>query len=477
VSDQPITLDMNTATPINSADPSTPANSSGVSGSGVTLDMSTAQPIDPPSNGVGQFVKGVWEQTGAPLLHAVAHPIDTVADAIPNAISSEKRMLAHADDVNNDPHSTVAQHIDAGLYALPVVGETLKNMDDMNRQGKHAEAYGQASGLLASLFGPEALKAASGPAMSKLAAQTAEVSPRVSKLVNNSIGLKASDLSDWDRTHVGNVHDIGATVYNEAGFKSSLPAQKAAVEDALQRNVAGTQKIVGDASTPGNVYNPDHTLLDMGEAVKDKFAETGSHTPEQIQSAVDAVKKALSPQLSRDMTPAELVEARNSMAKGITDWDPNTQNIGQRYRQMVYHDLNQKLETRLSPADADAFRANNRIVNQLLTAKNAIGRTEVNNALKPSTSPLKTAAGIATKTAAGAVFGAHGAVAAGAYGLGEAATRALTSGPAAARAEAAIRMSGPNIIRQAARGGVATPPIAAQVGRAAELVNPGGDSE
>ena len=409
---------------------------------------------------------------------AVAHPIDTIADAIPNAISSERRMLSHADDVNNDPHLTVAQHIDAGLYALPVVGETLKNMDDMNRQGKHAEAYGQAAGLLASLFGPEALKAASGPKLSKLATQTAEVSPRVSKLVNNSIGLKASDLSDWDRTHVGNVHDIGATVYNEAGFKSSLSAQKTAVEDALQRNVAATQKIVGDASTPGNVYNPDHTLLDMGEAVKDKFAETGSHTPEQIQSAVDAVKKALSPQLSRDMTPAELVEARNSMAKGITDWDPNTQNIGQRYRQMVYHDLNQKLETRLSPADADAFRANNRIVNQLLTAKNAIGRTEVNNALKPSASPLKTAAGIGTKAAAGAVFGGvHGGVAGAVYGAGTAAARALSEGPAAARAEAAIRMSAPDIIRQAGRGAAAIPPIAAQVGRAAELANPGGSSE
>lgn len=48
MSDQPVTLDMSTATPINSADSPAPPNTGGVGGSGVKLDMSTAQPIDAP---------------------------------------------------------------------------------------------------------------------------------------------------------------------------------------------------------------------------------------------------------------------------------------------------------------------------------------------------------------------------------------------------------------------------------------------
>ena len=123
-------------------------------------------------------------------------------------------MIDNARKVDSDPKSTFGQQFDAGLYLIPGVGEQLKTMDDLAKNGQDQRAYGQAAGLLASILGPKAAEATSGPMLAKLVNRTAEISPNVSRLVNNSIGLKASDLNGWEKVRPGSAHEIGATVYD-----------------------------------------------------------------------------------------------------------------------------------------------------------------------------------------------------------------------------------------------------------------------
>jgi hypothetical protein len=175
------------------------------------------------------------------------------------------------------------------------------------------------------------------------------------------------------------------------------------------------------------------------------------------------------------MIPTEMIEARNKIGKTITDWNPNTQDVGQRYRQMVYHDLNNKTQTLLPSEEADAFRANNRIINRLLIAKDAAGRSIVSGELKPSSAVGKVA-GVVRNAAIGAAeggrtFGHTGAAVGAAVG---AATSPAVA-PYVAQASDFIRRSAPNLVRQAGRGGVkaATNPTAQDLARGVDLTQSG----
>jgi hypothetical protein len=458
-----------------------PSKGSGVQSSdsgGLTFDAPVQQDthstdLTAPTNNVGDFIHGAYETAVKPIVNAVLHPIDTASQLVPNLVSSEGRMIDNAKKVDSDPHSTFGQQFDAGLYLIPGVGEQLKTMDDLAKNGQDQRAYGQAAGLLASILGPKVAEATSGPMLAKLASRTSEISPNVSRLVNNSIGLKASDLSGWEKVRPGSAHEIGATVFDQTGFKNSAPKQYAAIEDAITRNQTATADIVNKASASGATYDVHHTLLDQAVQLHDQLEQSGVDASKL--KAVDTNLKALESTFAKSMIPTEMIEARNKIGKTITDWNPNTQDVGQRYRQMVYHDLNNKTQTLLPSEEADAFRANNRIINRLLIAKDAAGRSIVSGELKPSSAVGKVA-GVVRNAAIGAAeggrtFGHTGAAVGAAVG---AATSPAVA-PYVAQASDFIRRSAPNLVRQAGRGGVkaATNPTAQDLARGVDLTQSG----
>ena len=329
-----------------------------------------------PDNGLGQSFKGMWETTGQPIVQAVTHPIDTARNLLPNLVNSEGQMIDYAKKVDSDPKSTFGQQFDAGLYLIPGLGPVLKQADELNAQGKHAEAYGQAAGILATIFGPKVAGAAKGAlaaegaeGASALAKPAVATSDNVSRHVNQHIGLQSSDLTKYGKIRPEVPAEIGKTVYDEAGFKSDLAAQKDAIQGALDNRLAKTQSLLqaADAITPP--IDLHRILIDSAVDLTDELKNEGE-TDTKIE-AVNTNLNRLGQQYGRTMTPSEATAVRNTLKPST--FDPNTSNVGARYAQAVYSKINDEIANSLSPADAAAFKENNRVVHNLIIARDAAG--------------------------------------------------------------------------------------------------------
>lgn len=217
-----------------------------------------------------------------------------------------------------------------------------------------------------------ALEYAGGAIGSKLAKVAAKAGPRAAEIVNNYLGLNKGKLPKFGRT-VQNAREIAQTVMEKVGIKPNLEAQKAAIETTRAAYDDATKRLM---QAPGVKQMDVHSLVfDRADRLTQQV-ERGEF-PQEAKSAVyknfDDMLKVAKP--GGMMNPGEMHAMRKEIQHQITDWNPETQNVRQRFLQGVYHDLNDSIARTLPPKESRQFLANNRIQSKLITARNAADAT------------------------------------------------------------------------------------------------------
>lgn len=370
----------------NSAQQNTPANLP----DGFVLEN---QSSSEPDKG---FLGGAYDTAVAPIVQMIQHPVQTAASLPGQIASGEKAMWQNADQVVKDPKSSLSDKIDSGIYLLPGIGPTLKHMDDLNKQGKHAEAYGEMSGLMAAMLGPKIVEGVAPTVADAIDATSAKVSPRVSNMMNQFVGLNSSDLPKYERFNPGSPEEIGNTAYQESknasgkGLHNNLTAQKSAIDTAIQNRLDNQTNLVKNASsTYANPVDMQHILADSAANLTDELQKSEGDSARL--KAVENNWIALDSKYGKTMPLSDAVAMRNQLRKSITDWNPKSTNVDQRFYQDVYHAINDEVESKLSPQDAVNFRLNNRAMNRLIIASNAAGEKLTKGAMKYDT-PVKSIA-------------------------------------------------------------------------------------
>jgi uncharacterized protein YcfJ len=235
-----------------------------------------------------------------------------------------------------------------------------------------------------------------------LAKVAAKASPRAAEIVNNYLGLKSSSLPKFGRT-IQNAREIGQTVLDKVGIKPTLEAQKAAIETTRQAYDDATKKIV--EAPGGKLFDVHSALYDRAVKLLND-AEKEGVTKEQlgaIDKNLDSMLQASKP--GGKMNPGEMHAMRKDIQKQITDWNPNTLNIRQRFLQGAYHDLNDSIARTLPPKEARQFLANNRIQSRLITARNAADATILKESERAKPGLVTKAARVAGGAAVGGTIG------------------------------------------------------------------------
>jgi hypothetical protein len=233
----------------------------------------------------------------------------------------------------------------------------------------------------------------------------AKAGPRVAEIVNNYLGLSKGQLPKFGRT-VQNAQEIAQTVLDKVGIKPNLEAQKAAIETTRQAYDDATKKLV---QAPGSKLADVHSALyDRAVKLLDQSEKEG--VPAEKLNAIDknleSLLKASKP--GGMMNPGEMHAMRKEIQQQITDWNPQTLDIRQRFLQGAYHDLNDSIARSLPPKEAREFLANNRIQSKLITARNAADATIHKAADKSGPGLATRAARTAGRAAVGAAAGGLG---------------------------------------------------------------------
>jgi hypothetical protein len=251
-----------------------------------------------------------------------------------------------------------------------------------------------------------ALEYVGGKLAPKILERIAKAAPaRATEIVNNYLGLAKAQLPKFGRT-VQNAEEIGRTVLEKVGIKPNLQAQKTAIE--------ATRAAYEDA-TKDLVHAPGSRTVDVGSMIKDRAFKMSKEARleglpiEQKRAIIDNMKALTDATSGKQMNPAEMHSMRKELQKQITDWNPQTTNIRQRFLQGAYHDLNDSITRSLPPKEARQFLANNRIQSKLITARTAAESTLLKETLKAKPGLATAATRMAGRAAVGgAVGGAAG---------------------------------------------------------------------
>ena len=309
------------------------------------------------------------------LPHALLHPIQTAQAAIPGDEADDNYQR-----VKNDPHSNFAQKAAAFLEAaIPVAGPAAKDIQDKYSSGDHAGALGAAASLAGSVLAPEALAGKAGSIATGLDRAGSAMSPSVSGLLNQHIGLQMSDLPKFARSNPARAADIGNTVFNETGIKNTVAEQKAAIDGAMKGRTAATEDMLNQAG--GSPIDGSHLLYHHALQTMQDLHSAGA-TESQL-GAIDPNFEGLHDEFGKVMTPREALDMRRTIGSKVKDWNPGTQNPTQQFLQNVYHGLNDKIEGALPDGTKQLYRENNRIVSNLRTASDAAGEKLTKGELVP----------------------------------------------------------------------------------------------
>lgn len=343
-----------------------------------------------------------------------------VVDSEKTAYHQSKQYFKDAQSIKNDPSTKALLYLRSGTTAasmlLPLLATpAVTTINEQEDQGRSKEALGTGLANIAML-------AAGTKSVSKMVGKVAgkviggnRVFPKADTATSNYIGLKTTDLPKWDRTNPGSVEDIGKIVREKVGIKSDLPQQHEAIENTRQQYENKTGQLL--AKTQNVTSSPIQPIIrKIGTDLERDLRESGV-TDNQIKAVGANVDALLSKYNKPNMTPAELMDMRRAIQKQI-NWGSDAElNVKNQFYTTLYHDLNDAIEKSLTdPTEKAEFRANNRIQNKLIIAREAAGRKLVGQALKSHkgivTHLARIAGGAAAGGAGGAVFG-HGGIGAG----------------------------------------------------------------
>lgn len=339
----------------------------------------------------------------------------------------------------------------AGAIAGASFGGSVGEAGRQKQMGEKP-SFGKQLGEGAIQGGMEAAGVGMGAALEKIGAKAL---PRAYKALNNFIGLGKTNLPKMGRTAEG-AEDVAKTVIREAGVKKTLPEQKAAIEAAREAHDSATMKLM---QSPGGKLTSMHSIV-YDRAVKLLREVEKEGVPQEQINAIDKNLEGIIAPHKDAMNPAEMHQLRRDIQKQITDWNPNTVNIRQRFLQGVYHDLNHAIEQALPPGSASAFKQHNRIQSRLIIAREAAKAKELKEATEATPGIAtkaarvvgKMAVGSAVGATAGSMYGGHtgeGAVTGAILGSVGEATRGMNLPHMDVAAQKAIAKAAPKIAKLA----------------------------
>ena len=215
-------------------------------------------------------------------------------------------------------------------------------------------------------------------------------------------------------TKVATATDIAHEVSKVAGSSATLTGLQNRVVGAMDAMNKSTTDIVNKYANAAKRIPLYSILAEEGskaiEYLNDAFVANKGKTIDQL---VDNIRNHAG---KDDLSPQEALELRRWMYKDI-HWPIGTKGM----RDKVYHAINQHIAESLSPEDAAAFRANNRVVHRLIKANEAIDNAQYAKMKAATRMGIGAMAGGAVGYKTGGVKGAVEGAGAGA---------ALTSTPA-----------------------------------------------
>lgn len=408
-------------------------------------NVSTATPHAPANTSVQGALKGLWEGGLQPFLHGlnpttylpdshgkvpIVSDVKNTAAASLNTAKGAMDDAQHVTNSNGSISDKAASYFRDMHYAIPVIGPALKQMDDLQSQGKSSEAYGQAAGLIVQILGPHVLPKTISGVADTLDRAGVKVAPRVSNMMNQYIGLQPSDLQKFKRTIPTEPEEIGNTTYQQAGFKNTLPEQKASIDAAIQRlldqqhgrinqasqpvttdsmALTNGQKVLGNGQKmlmsdnqnpgPGMVSHTAKPTADVQRILKDSSADLldevlgSGRADDATLKAIVHNHETLNRTYAGHLTPNEMLEMRRGIKP--KNFAPDTTDINQRFRQIVYHRLNDEIQGMLPDDQASHFRSTNNQIHRLITASEAAGEKLTKQGMKYDT-PVKSGTKIAS---------------------------------------------------------------------------------
>lgn len=360
------------------------------------------------SQGIKEGLNDVMGSGGA-LIHSLAHPIDFIEQQ-GQALNAAGHRIPQ--DLKTDKPRAISDLIDS---IVPVFGpQDQAYLQEKNDQKKpNAANLRSFFDVLPMLYSPEEAADESGtlfnPANSDMTRKqmlvdrlneikNRKVSARTAQMLNRFIGLSLNDLPKYERMRPGTANEVGSTVYEDAGFKNNLPAQKASIDSAINKRVAESDALVRNANPKGNIDLQD-LIVSHGTDLLDELAST----PGVSDTNINALGKFIDDQLNRfgkAVTPAEALDLRRSLGRQIKNWNPENASLQDQFRQRLYHGLNDAIANHLDENTQAAFRKNNRRVNRLIIGRDAAGE-KLNRA---DLSPRHTVRNMAINGLAGAAL-------------------------------------------------------------------------
>jgi hypothetical protein len=253
--------------------------------------------------------------------NAISHPIDTIM-GIPSAIAGEaKRSAGELKTAWNTPRElsgkNITSAIDHTLYAIPVVGGSLKMADEQAAAGNYAGAAGTASGMVAGLAAPKILKEGIPVAAQAVGGTMANVGKAATESGLDRISKTVGALQkDFDKGH-----NLGRG-YMEAGMGTSSSMRSIAVKASDALDDVGNK--IGNAYSQAQGVNiPVNDVIDSlakplraAHDMESGFGGSGSTT------VLEDYAKRLKPELSKayargGFTPSELFDLKQKLTKNI----------------------------------------------------------------------------------------------------------------------------------------------------------------
>ena len=226
-------------------------------------------------------------------------------------------------------------------------------------------------------------------------------------------------------TKVSTATDIAHEVGKVAGNSATLKGLQGRVQNAMDSLNKATTDIVGRYANSAKKIPLYDILIDKGskaiEDLNDAFTANKGKTVDQL---VDNIRNHAG---KDELSPQEALELRRFLYNDV-HWPIGTKG----FRDEVYHAINQHVADALSPEDAAAFRANNKVVHRLIKANEAIDNVQYSKMKAAGRMGVGTLAGAAVGYKTGGVKGAIEGAGAGA---------ALTSTPTMLGEAGAARMA------------------------------------
>lgn len=272
-----------------------------------------------------------------PLLQAVIGTVNNASEKGQNAINILKTLPDSTSTA--DAFNRLGKGLNQGLYAVPIIGQTLQGMDSKWASGNYAGALGDVAAVAANLMAPELIRGV-GPSIVGKAAELADTA--INKVIGGSpsVGGQAADQLGIDLS-AGRA-STGIPRAAEKFLRSS-PESAAPFEGMDVATNEGLKQV--GSKIADSIVNTNLSLEDQGAQIQNALKASKTAAGQEVGEVHDAISqlsnspsidaKALEPiaqkfvnQLSIDNPDYQSnISPENQKAVNVLQQFANSQNI------------------------------------------------------------------------------------------------------------------------------------------------------